>query len=71
MSHIRYTSRSGTYYYNRRVPLHAVAAYGTHIRQALSSCPVQAEAYATRLTNVLEKSWAAQKATTLSIFTNK
>ena len=65
MSHIRYTiSRSGTYYYNRRVPLHAVAAYGTHIRQALSSCPVEAEAYATRLGNVLEASWATHKTTT-------
>ena len=29
MSHIRYTiRRSGTYYYNRRVPSHAVSAYG-------------------------------------------
>ena len=65
MSHIRYTiSRSGTYYYNRRVPSHAVPAYGTHIRQALSACPVEAEAYATRLSNVLEASWAAHKTTT-------
>ena len=65
MSHIRYTiSRSGTYYYNRRVPSHAVAAYGTHIRQALSSFPTQAESYATRLSNVLEASWAANKTTT-------
>ena len=65
MSHIRYTiHRSGTYYYNRRVPIHAVAAYGTHIRHALSSCPVKAKAYATRLSNVLETSWAAHKATT-------
>ncbi len=65
MSHIQYTiSRSGTYYYNRRVPSHAVPAYGTHIRQALSACPVEAEAYATRLSNVLEASWAAHKTTT-------
>ena len=65
MSHIRYTiRRSGTYYYNRRVPTHSVAAYGTHIRQMLSSCPVEAEAYATRLSNVLEASWAAHKTTT-------
>ena len=65
MSHIRYTiSRSGTYYYNRRVPSHAVPAYGTHIRQALSACPAEAEAYATRLSNVLEASWAAHKTTT-------
>jgi integrase len=65
MSHIRYTiSRSGTYYYNRRVPSYAVSAYGTHIRQALSSCPIEAEAYATRLSNVLEASWATHKTTT-------
>jgi len=65
MSHIRYTiRRSGTYYYNRRVPLHAVAAYGTHIRQALSSCPIEAEAYSTRLSNVLEASWASDKTPT-------
>ena len=65
MSHIRYTiSRSGTYYYNRRVPSHAVSAYGTHIRQALSSCPIEAEAYSTRLNNVLEASWASDKTPT-------
>ena len=65
MSHIQYTiSRSGTYYYNRRVPSHAVPAYGTHIRQALSACPVEAEAYATRLSNVLEASWTAHETTT-------
>ena len=65
MSHIRYSiSRSGTFYYNRRVPSHAVAAYGTHIRHALSSCPIEAEAYSTRRSNVLEASWAAHEATT-------
>ena len=65
MSHIRYTiRRSGTFYYNPRVPSLAVPAYGTPIRQALSSYPVQAEAYATRLSNVLEASWAAHKTTT-------
>ena len=43
MSHIQYTiSRSGTYYYNKRVPKHAVGAYGSHIRQALSKCSVEA-----------------------------
>ena len=62
MLHIRCTIRhSGTYYYNRRVPSHAEPAYGTHIRQALSSCPVEAEAYST---NVLEASWASNKTTT-------
>lgn len=65
MSHIRYTIvRSGTYYYNRRVPAHAIVAYGTHIRQALSSCPQEAEAYSTRLSNALEASWTAHKITT-------
>ena len=64
MSHIRYTiRRSGTFYYNRRVPSHAVSAFGSHIRQALSSCPLEAEAYSTRLSNVLEASWAAHQAT--------
>ena len=62
MSHIRYTvRRSGTYYYNRRVPSHAVPAYGTHIRQALSSCPNEAEAYASRLNSALEASWAGHE----------
>ena len=59
MSHIPYTlCRSGTYYYNRRVPKHAVQAYGSFIRQALSKCPEEAEAYAKRLGNVLEGSWS-------------
>ena len=59
MSHIPYTLyRSGTYYYNRRVPKHAVKAYGLFIRQALSKCPEEAEAYAKRLGNVLEGSWS-------------
>ena len=45
--HIPYTiCRSGTYYYNRHVPKHAVEAYGAFIRQALSKCPEEAEAYA-------------------------
>jgi hypothetical protein len=45
--------RSGTYYYNRHVPKHAVNAYGTFIRQALSKCPEEAEAYTKRLDDVL------------------
>ena len=58
MSHIQYTlCRSGTYYYNRRVPKHAVQAYGSFIRQALSKCPEEAAAYADRLSSVLEGSW--------------
>ena len=59
MSHIPDTiCRSGTYYYNRRVPKHAVKAYGPFIRQALSKCPEEAEAYAIRLGKVLEGSWS-------------
>ena len=50
--------RSGTYYYNRHVPKHAVNAYGSFIRQGLSKCPEEAEAYAKRLGNVLEGSWS-------------
>lgn len=46
MSHIPYTiCRSGTYYYNRRVPRHAVLAYGSFIRHSLSPDPVAAELY--------------------------
>ena len=37
---------SGTYYYNRCVPSHAVEAYGLFIRQALSKCPYEAAEYA-------------------------
>ena len=58
MSHIPYTlCRSGTYYYNRRVPKHAVKAYGPFIRQALSKCPKEAAAYANRLGSLQEGSW--------------
>ena len=61
MSHIQYTiSRSGTYYYNRRVPKHAVNSYGLFIRQALSKDPLEAEALAKRLSDVLEGSWSAK-----------
>ena len=59
MSHIPYTiCRSGTYYYNRRVPKHAVKAYGSFIRQRLSHCPEEAAEYAKRLSDVLEASWS-------------
>ena len=60
MSHIPYTiCRSGTYYYNRRVPKHAVNSYGPFIRQALSKDPLEAEALAKRLSDVLEGAWSA------------
>ena len=59
MSHIQYTiCRAGTYYYNRRVPSHAVEAYGSFIRQALCKCPEEAAEYAKRLGYVLEASWS-------------
>ena len=59
MSHIPYTiCRSGTYYYNRRVPIHAVISYGHLIRQALSKDPQKAEALSKRLSNVLEGAWS-------------
>ena len=59
MAHIQYTiCRSGMYYYNRRVPIHAVKTYGSFIRQALSKCPEEAAAYSKRLSNVLEGSWS-------------
>ena len=60
VSHIPYTiCRSGTYYYNRRVPIHAVDSYGQFIRQALSKDPLKAEAFSKRLSNVLEGAWSA------------
>ena len=66
MSHIQYTiCRSGRYYYNRRVPIHAVKTYGSYIRQALSQCPIEAAAYSKRLSNVLEGSWSGTTETTI------
>ena len=60
MSHIPYTiCRSGTYYYNRRVPKHAVNSYGQFIRQALSKDLLEAEAFSKRLSDVLEGAWSA------------
>ena len=71
MSHIQYTiCRSGTYYYNRRVPKHAVNSYGPFIRQALSKDPLEAEALAKRLSGVLKGAWSAAKdATPVNIST--
>jgi len=60
VSHIPYTiCRSGTYYYNRRVPKHAVNSYGQFIRQALSKDLLEAEAFSKRLSDVLEGAWSA------------
>ena len=59
MSHIQYTiCRSGTYYFNKRVPKHAVKTYGPFIRQALSKFPQEVAAYSKRLSKVLEGSWS-------------
>jgi len=61
MSHIQYTiKRSGTYFYNRRVPTHAVESYGTSVRQLLSKDPEEALAYSNRLTEVLDASWKSK-----------
>ncbi len=61
MSHIPYTiCRSGTYYYNRRVPKHAVNSYGAFIRQALSKNPLEAEVFSKRLSDVLEGAWSVK-----------
>ena len=58
MSHIQYTiCRSGSYYYNRRVPKHAVKYYGQFIRCLLSTDIHEAKAYTDRLSEVLEGSW--------------
>ena len=57
MSHIPYTiCRHGTYYYNRRVPKHAVDTYGKFIRHPLSSDPQSATISSERLNNLLEAS---------------
>ena len=60
MSHIPYTiRRSNTYYYNRRVPKHAVESYGQFIRLTLSKDPLEADAFSKRLSDVLEGAWSA------------
>ena len=58
MSHIQYTiCRNSTYYYNRRVPKHAVNQYGQFIRYSLGKCPDLAAKIAHRLSVLLEDSW--------------
>ena len=71
MSHIPYTIfRSGTYYYNRRVPIHAVNSYGHFIRQVLSKDPLKAEVLSKRLSDVLEGAWSSTTdATPVNVFT--
>ena len=61
MSHIPYTiCRHGTYYYNRRVPKHAVGLYGKFIKNPLSSDPQSATISSERLNNLLEASWKSK-----------
>ena len=60
MSHIQYTiCRSGSYYYNRRVPKHAIQYYGQFIRYVLSTDIHEAKTYADRLSNILDGLWNA------------
>jgi len=59
VSHIQYTiCRSGSYYYNRRVPEHAVKYYGQFIGCLLSTDIHEAKAYAERPNDVLDGSWS-------------
>ena len=61
MSHIPYTiRRSGTYYYNRRVPKHAGKVYGSFIRQALTTSSKEATELSERISFLLESSWQDQ-----------
>ena len=60
MSHIPYTiCRSGTYYYNQRLPIHAANSYCHFIRQVLSKDPLKAEVLSKRLSDVLEGAWSS------------
>ena len=57
MSHIPYTLyRAGKYYYNRRVPSHAVKTYGPFIRHFLTQDRKELAVMVDRLNTVLEKS---------------
>ena len=68
MTHFKYTIRRGNViYYNRRVPLHAVNLYGSHVRHALSSEDVTAAAYARRLTDLLDEIWSLPKVTYIDL----
>ena len=62
LSHIPHTiRRSNTYYYNRRVPKHAVESYGQFIRLTLSKDPLEAEAFSRRLSDILDGVWNTTK----------
>jgi hypothetical protein len=59
VSNIQYTKcRSGRYYYNRRVPKHAVQFYGQFIRYVLSTYIYENKAYIKRLSYVSNDSWS-------------
>lgn len=59
MSHIQYTLlRSGTHYYNRRVPKSAVHLYGNFIRVGLSNRAEEASELAVRISKALDASWS-------------
>jgi integrase len=58
MSRISYTvERSGTYFYNRRVPKESVDIYGSIIRVRLGSDVEQVKLIANRITNALNRSF--------------
>ncbi|QIE56020.1 hypothetical protein G5B40_11490 [Pikeienuella piscinae] len=57
-SHVRHTIfRSGSYYYNRRVPEHAIEACGAFIRDRLSSDATEAKQLSEWLTARLNAIW--------------
>ena len=59
MAHIQYTLlRSGTYYYNRRVPKHACHIYGGFVRIGLSDDHEEAETLSVRITKTLNAAWS-------------
>ncbi|MGA1081337.1 MAG: DUF6538 domain-containing protein [Steroidobacteraceae bacterium] len=51
--------RGGTYYYNRRVPKHAVDAYGATVRVKLSQDRGGATELAKALTVQLDQAWSS------------
>lgn len=58
MSHIQYTIvRSGKFYYNRRVPKHAISSWGKFIRVGLTDRPSDAAVFAARITSALDAAW--------------
>ena len=61
MSHIPYTIyRAGKYYYNRRVPSHAVKTYGPFIRYFLTKDRKKVEPLVNRVKSILATSWRSE-----------